>query len=139
MTGLEWILWIILATFYIFCVFTVCMITFRKGHTVLGIIGIFLPLLWLIGAKRLPNRDQPTRPWSRQGTPRSKARSRRRTDRSLTMSQRLLELHPSCTMTRLPARCVVRVEARCGCDRLPGCIAPSLTSVEGMAHDGSNT
>ena len=49
MTGLEWILWIILAIFYIFCVFTVCLITFRKGHTVLGIFGIFLPLLWLIG------------------------------------------------------------------------------------------
>lgn len=50
MTGLEWTLWIILATLYIGCVFTVCLITFQKGHTLLGIIGIFVPLLWLIGA-----------------------------------------------------------------------------------------
>jgi len=54
MTGLEWILWIILATFYIGRVFTVCMITFKKGHTLLGILGIFLPLLWLIGAMLPP-------------------------------------------------------------------------------------
>jgi hypothetical protein len=25
-------------------------LTFRKGHTVLGILGIFVPFLWLIGA-----------------------------------------------------------------------------------------
>ena len=50
MSGLEWILWIVVATFYIGCVFTVCMLTFQKGHTALGIIGIFIPLLWLIGA-----------------------------------------------------------------------------------------
>jgi hypothetical protein len=50
MTGLEWILWAILVTFYVCCLFTVCMITFQKGRTVLGIVGIFVPLLWLIGA-----------------------------------------------------------------------------------------
>jgi hypothetical protein len=26
------------------------MLTFQKGHTLLGIIGIFVPFLWLIGA-----------------------------------------------------------------------------------------
>jgi hypothetical protein len=26
------------------------MLTFKKGHTLLGIIGIFFPILWLIGA-----------------------------------------------------------------------------------------
>jgi hypothetical protein len=26
------------------------MLTFQKGHTLLGIVGIFLPFLWLIGA-----------------------------------------------------------------------------------------
>jgi len=46
----EWMLWILLFTFYIFCLFTVCLITFRKGHVLLGIIGIFMPFLWLIGA-----------------------------------------------------------------------------------------
>ena len=35
---------------YIVCIFTVCMMTFQKGHTLLGIVGIFLPFLWLIGA-----------------------------------------------------------------------------------------
>jgi hypothetical protein len=50
MTGLEWILWIILVAFYICCVFTVCLLTFQKGHTLLGIVGIFIPLLWLVGA-----------------------------------------------------------------------------------------
>ncbi len=50
MTGLEWILSITLFTLYIFFVFTVCLLTFRKGYTLLGVLGIFLPLLWLIGA-----------------------------------------------------------------------------------------
>jgi hypothetical protein len=30
--------------------------TFQKGHTLLGIIGIFLPILWLVGAF-LPAKD----------------------------------------------------------------------------------
>ena len=50
MTGLEWILGFILFSFYITCLFTVCLMTFQKGHIVLGIIGIFIPLLWPIGA-----------------------------------------------------------------------------------------
>jgi hypothetical protein len=50
MTGMEWVLWFLLASFYITCLFTVCLMTFQKGHTVLGIIGIFFPFLWLIGA-----------------------------------------------------------------------------------------
>jgi hypothetical protein len=39
-----------LVTFYIMCLFTVCRLTFQKGRTLLGIIGIFTPFLWLIGA-----------------------------------------------------------------------------------------
>jgi len=39
-----------LLSFYIMCIFTVCSITFQKGRTVLGIVGIFAPWLWLIGA-----------------------------------------------------------------------------------------
>jgi hypothetical protein len=46
----EWILWVALATFYLMCLFTVCRLTFQKGYTVLGIVGIFIPFLWLIGA-----------------------------------------------------------------------------------------
>jgi len=50
MTGLEWFLSVTLFTIYIMALFTVCSLTFRKGHTVLGIVGIFIPLLWLVGA-----------------------------------------------------------------------------------------
>ena len=50
MTWLEWTLGFMLLSFYITCLFTVCSMTFQKGHTVLGIVGIFLPWLWLIGA-----------------------------------------------------------------------------------------
>ncbi len=50
MTGLEWILSWTLFVLYITCLFTVCRLTFQKGYTILGIVGIFLPILWLIGA-----------------------------------------------------------------------------------------
>jgi hypothetical protein len=32
------------------------MITFQKGHWVLGIVGFFIPILWLIGAILPPKR-----------------------------------------------------------------------------------
>ncbi|MGH8867719.1 MAG: hypothetical protein ACRDYU_06970 [Actinomycetes bacterium] len=47
---MEWLLWVLLASFYFVCLFTVCTLTFRKGYIALGIIGIFVPFLWLIGA-----------------------------------------------------------------------------------------
>ena len=50
MPVLGWVFWSIFFIFYIMCLFTVCLYTFRKGHFVLGIIGIFFPILWLIGA-----------------------------------------------------------------------------------------
>jgi hypothetical protein len=50
MSGLEWIFGFVLFSFYITCIFTVCSLTFQKGHTILGIVGIFVPFLWLIGA-----------------------------------------------------------------------------------------
>jgi len=50
MSWLEWFLAAALFSIYIVCLFTVCSMTFAKGHTWLGIIGIFLPFLWLIGA-----------------------------------------------------------------------------------------
>jgi cadmium resistance protein CadD (predicted permease) len=40
---------------YLVLLFTVCILTFRKGHWVLGLIGIVFPILWLIGAL-LPDR-----------------------------------------------------------------------------------
>ena len=50
MEWFQWLAWVLLATFYIACLFTVCGLTFQKGYTVLGIVGIFIPFLWLIGA-----------------------------------------------------------------------------------------
>jgi hypothetical protein len=57
---IEWILWIVLASVYLVALFTVCALTFRKGHLVLGVLGIFLPFLWLIGAV-LPDRRSASR------------------------------------------------------------------------------
>jgi hypothetical protein len=57
MSGLEWFLGTTLAVLYLFLIFTVALITFRKGHFVLGLLGIFLPFLWLIGAV-LPDRSE---------------------------------------------------------------------------------
>lgn len=50
MSALDWILSATLFFLYFFLLFTVCLLTFQKGHYVLGIVGIFLPFLWLIGA-----------------------------------------------------------------------------------------
>lgn len=52
----EWFLWIMLFTIYVVALFTVAMMTFRKGRIILGIVGIFFPFLWLIGAI-LPARE----------------------------------------------------------------------------------
>ena len=51
---MGWLLWSGLALLYLVLVFTVCMVCFRKGHTVLGVLGIFFPILWLIGAAIAP-------------------------------------------------------------------------------------
>ena len=50
MSFLDWFLSTAFFVLYLVCLFTVCLLTFRKGHLVLGILGIFLPFLWLIGA-----------------------------------------------------------------------------------------
>jgi hypothetical protein len=56
MSILEWVFAFTFTFLYIFLLFTVCLMTFRKGHIVLGIVGIFLPFLWLIGAVLPPRR-----------------------------------------------------------------------------------
>jgi hypothetical protein len=50
MTWLEYFLSFMLVMLYIGCLFTVCLLTFKKGRWLLGIVGIFFPILWLIGA-----------------------------------------------------------------------------------------
>ena len=43
--------WAILsAVIYVVLILTLAVMTFRKGHWVLGLIGFIFPLLWLIGA-----------------------------------------------------------------------------------------
>jgi hypothetical protein len=50
MTLLAWILTSSLFVLYLVLLFTVCVLTFQKGYTVLGLLGIVLPFLWVIGA-----------------------------------------------------------------------------------------
>jgi hypothetical protein len=47
-------LWIVLATLYLAALISLGMATLRKGHTLLFWFGIFLPLLWIIGALMAP-------------------------------------------------------------------------------------
>jgi hypothetical protein len=53
MSGTGWV--ITMSIIYLVLVFTLALLTFRKGHWVLGLIGIVFPVLWLIGAI-LPSR-----------------------------------------------------------------------------------
>jgi len=39
-----------LAALYLVLLLTLAVLTFRKGHWVLGLIGFIFPLLWVIGA-----------------------------------------------------------------------------------------
>jgi len=54
LTGLEWVLILGLGAIYFALIFTVAVVTFRKGHMAFFIIGIFLPIFWLIGAMLPP-------------------------------------------------------------------------------------
>ena len=55
MSATQWLVGTGVALLYLVLIFTLGLMTFRKGHYVLGILGIFLPFLWLIGAV-LPDR-----------------------------------------------------------------------------------
>jgi len=50
MSGLDWFFSLTLGILYLTLLFTVAIVTFRKGHWVFGLIGIFIPIFWLIGA-----------------------------------------------------------------------------------------
>lgn len=56
-TTLEWILISSLGLIYLALVFTVASVTLHKGYMGLFIIGIFFPILWLIGALLKPKPD----------------------------------------------------------------------------------
>jgi hypothetical protein len=53
MSGVFW--GIGLGVLYLVLIFTLAVMSFRKGHWVLGLIGFIFPVLWLIGAI-LPSR-----------------------------------------------------------------------------------
>ena len=57
MTFLELLLLSILFAIYLVCIFTVAGVTFRNGHWILGILGIFFPVFWLIGVILPPTRE----------------------------------------------------------------------------------
>ena len=42
--------WTTVGIIYLVLVVTLGILTFRKGHWVLGLIGFIFPVLWLIGA-----------------------------------------------------------------------------------------
>ena len=50
MTVLEWIFVVTFSVLYVALVFTVALMTFQKGYVVLGVFGIFVPILWILGA-----------------------------------------------------------------------------------------
>ena len=50
MSGTGWFFAIGLGVLYLVLLFTLCVLCFRKGHWVLGVVGIFLPFLWILGA-----------------------------------------------------------------------------------------
>ena len=57
MTFLELFLLSFLFAIYLVCIFTVAVMTFRNGHWILGILGIFFPVFWLIGAILPPTKE----------------------------------------------------------------------------------
>jgi uncharacterized membrane protein len=53
-TGAGWAIG--LGVLYLVLLCTLAVMTFRKGHWVLGLIGIIFPFLWLVGAVLPPKR-----------------------------------------------------------------------------------
>jgi len=49
---------------YLFCLVSICVLSFQKGHMLLGFVGFVIPVLWLIGALL------PARPGSRHAVKR---------------------------------------------------------------------
>ena len=50
MSPLGWGLSIGLGVLYLVLIFTIAVMSFRKGHWILGLLGFFIPFLWLLGA-----------------------------------------------------------------------------------------
>jgi hypothetical protein len=50
------LVWFLVALVYLVVLVTLGLTTLRKGHTALFIIGLFIPVLWLLGAVMAPTR-----------------------------------------------------------------------------------
>ncbi len=48
MSGTGWA--ILMGVLYLVLILTIAVLSFRKGHWVLGLLGFIFPVLWLIGA-----------------------------------------------------------------------------------------
>ena len=46
----DWFLGIGLGVLYLVLIITLAITSFRKGHWVLGLVGFFLPVFWIVGA-----------------------------------------------------------------------------------------
>ena len=57
MSFLEAFLLTVLGIIYVVCVFTIMMVNFRNGHWILGILGFFFPIFWLIGVILPPTKE----------------------------------------------------------------------------------
>ena len=55
MNGTLW--FTTLGIIYLVLLFTLAVLSFRKGHWVLGLIGFIVPVLWVVGAI-LPDRHR---------------------------------------------------------------------------------
>jgi hypothetical protein len=53
-------LWFLFAAIYLAALISLGLATLRKGHTFLFVIGIFFPLLWIVGALMAPTRRAAT-------------------------------------------------------------------------------
>jgi hypothetical protein len=53
----SWVAWGGLAILYFVLLVTLGIISIRKGHWVMFILGIFFPLFWIIGAIMPPKRS----------------------------------------------------------------------------------
>jgi hypothetical protein len=47
-------LWLVCAVLYLTASVVLGVTTLRKGHTLLFVVGIFFPLLWIVGALMAP-------------------------------------------------------------------------------------
>ena len=49
--------WALLVAIYFVCLVTIGVMCIRKGHWVMFIVGIFFPIMWIVGAVMPPTDD----------------------------------------------------------------------------------